>query len=64
MSFVAKGEKKKELQNQDKQTPHTVLQKVSPKPTTCPLRLLSTVSSEYTTGLAYLLRLLLVSKHF
>ena len=32
MSFVAKGKKKRIVQNQDKQTPHTVLQKLSPKP--------------------------------
>ena len=35
MSFAAKGKKKekKSLQIQDKQTPHTVLQKLSPKTT-------------------------------
>ena len=36
MSFAAKGEKK-EVQNQDKQTPHIVLQKLSPKPSRTPL---------------------------
>ena len=36
MSFAAKGEKRNE-QNEDKQTPHTVLQKLSPKPTHTPL---------------------------
>ena len=35
MSFAAKGEKK--YKNQDKQTPHTVLQKLSPKPTRTPV---------------------------
>ena len=35
MSFAAKGKIK--LQNQDKQTPHTVLQKLTPKLTPCPL---------------------------
>ena len=35
MSFAAK--EKKNVQNQDKQTPHTVLQKISPKPTRTPL---------------------------
>ena len=38
MNFAAKG-KKKSLQIQDKQTPHTVLQKLSPKTTTSPLNL-------------------------
>ena len=38
MSFAAKGEKKGNGQNQDKQTPHTVLQKLSPKPCTTPLK--------------------------
>ena len=33
MSFPAKEEKKKLHQIKDKQTPHTVLQKLSPKPT-------------------------------
>ena len=37
MSFAAKG--KKQEQNQDKQTLHTVLQKLSPKPTQLPLTL-------------------------
>ena len=32
MTFAAKG-KKNSIQNQDKQRPHTVLQKLSPKPT-------------------------------
>ena len=35
MSFTAKG--KKNEQNQDKQTPHTVLQKLIQKPTHAPL---------------------------
>ena len=36
MSFTAKGGKN--VQNQDKQTPHTVLQKLSPKLTCTPLK--------------------------
>ena len=36
MSFAAK-EGKKSQQNKDKKTPHTVLQKLSPKPTPGPL---------------------------
>ena len=36
MSFAAKG-KKSSTQNQDKQTPHTVLQKLPPKLTPTPL---------------------------
>ena len=37
MSFVAK-EKKRNVQNQDKHTPPTVLQKLSPKPLRTPLK--------------------------
>ena len=47
MSFVAKG-KRKDVQNQDKQTPHTVLQKLSPKPTRTPLKAIEL--SNITTG--------------
>ena len=36
MSFAAKGKKRND-QDQDKQTPHTVLQKLSPKTTPVPL---------------------------
>ena len=36
MSFAAKGEKKS---TKSKQTPNTVLQKLSPKPTPGPIRL-------------------------
>ena len=47
MSFVAKG-KRKDVQNQDKQTPHTVLQKLSPKPTRTSLKAIE--FSNITTG--------------
>ena len=43
MSFVAKGKKSLNDQNQDKQTPHTVLQKLSPKTTHVPSTLVGTV---------------------
>ena len=40
MSFTAKErEKKGNVQNQDKQTPYTVLQKLSPKPLRTPWNL-------------------------
>ena len=38
MSFVAKGKKRRNVQNQDKHTPPTVLQKLSPTPLRTPLK--------------------------
>ena len=72
MSFVAKGKNKKQkssMQNQDKQTPHTVLQKLSPKLTPTPLikvefYLMNFISNNFSISLSNFIEQLITGNSF